>query len=259
MRVRRSLAAALIGLALAAPAVAAAPPGVPNDEPAGAIAITAVPFTGTQSTSKATANVADGGCGAGGEDQATVWYSMTLTAATRVLIDTTASSYVTGINVFSDGGLVTCQVTTAVFDADAGQTYSVMIADIDGGRNGGRLSVSVGVGAPALELGVTIDPNVSLDAATGALTVSGTVTCNVPADFVDVNLEASQTTGRFTVRGFAFTSVGCAPGDPVPWSADVSGEEPFGTGATTITAAAFGCDPFSCDETVATVSLRIRR
>jgi hypothetical protein len=263
MRTRIAIAAALMALAWAVTPVSAAPPGVPNDESSGAIAVTSIPFSSTQSTSKATVNDADNGCGSGGLDQATVWYTITLADATRVLVDTAGSSYDTGVNVYTAGpgsDILTCVGGAAVFDAVAGQTYYVMIADIDGGRNGGRLVVSVSEGPPALELAVSLDPNVTLNGSTGALTVTGTVTCNVSADFVDINVDASQTTGRFTTRGFGYASVGCSAGETVPWSADVVGETgTFGTGSTVITASAFGCDAFTCDDATVTQTVRVRR
>ena len=144
MRTRLAIAAALMALAISASPISAAPPTPPNDEPGGAIAVTSVSFSTTQSTSKATANDADAGCGAGGVDQATVWYTVTLDAATRVLVDTAGSSYQTGVNVYTAGPgseILTCVEGAALFDAVAGQTYYIMIADIDGGRNGGRLAV----------------------------------------------------------------------------------------------------------------------
>jgi hypothetical protein len=263
MRTRISIVAALMALALAVTPVAAAPPGVPNDEPGGAIAVASIPFSTTQSTTKATANDADNGCGSGGQDQATVWYTITLAEATRVLVDTAGSSYFAGVNVYTAGPgseILTCVGGAAVFDAVAGQTYYVMIADIDGGRNGGRLVVSIAEGPPALELGVSLDPNVSLDASTGTLTVTGTVTCNVTADFVDISVDASQTSGRFTTRGFGYTSATCSGGETVAWSVEVVGETgTLGTGSTVITASAFGCDAFACDDATATQTVRIRR
>lgn len=263
MRNRISIAAALMMLAVVVSPVAAAPPGLANDEPSGAIAVTSLPFSTTQSTSKATANDADAGCGAGGQDQATVWYTLTLDSATRVLIDTAGSAYFAGVNVYTAGPgseILTCVGGAAVFDAAAGQTYYIMIADIDGGRNGGRLVVSMTEGPPAIELGLSLDPSTGFDSATGTLTVTGTVTCNVTADFVDVNVEASQTTGRFTTRGFGGTSTGCSAGETVAWSAEVVGENgTFGTGNTVINATAFGCDAFSCDEATTSQTVRIRR
>lgn len=263
MRIRTSIAAALVAVALAAPAAAAAPPGVPNDEPGGAIGVTSIPFSNTQSTSKATAGTGDAGCGAGGLDQATVWYSLTLAANTRVLVDTAGSSYGTGVNVFAAGPnseILTCSGGAAIFDAVAGQTYSILIADIDGGRNGGRLVVSIGEGPPPLALGLALDPDVTFDSATGTVGVSGTTTCSVTTDFLDINVEVSQTTGRFTNRGFGGTSVACAPGETVAWSVDVVGEtEPLKPGSAQINASAFGCEFFSCDEATATMSVRIPR
>jgi hypothetical protein len=263
MRTRFSIAAALMLLALAIPPGVSAASGVPNNEPEGAIAVTAIPYSNTQSTSKATVNDLDGGCGAGGQDQATVWYTLTLAEATRVIVDTSGSAYFAGVNIYTAGPgseILTCVGGAAVFDATAGQTYYIMIADIDGGRNGGRLVVSIDEGPPAFELGLSLDPNVSLDSDAGALTVSGTISCSTTADFVDISVDVSQTTGRFTTRGFGGTSVGCSAGETVAWSAEVFGETgPLGAGTTTVNASAFGCDPFTCDDANATETARVRR
>jgi hypothetical protein len=263
MRTRVLVAAALLILGLAIPPGVAAAPGVANDEPTGAIAVAAIPYSVTQSTSKATANDADGGCGAGGLDQATVWYTLTLATATRVIVDATGSSYATGVNIYTAGPgseILTCVGGAAIFDAAAGQTYYIMIADIDAGRNGGRLVVSISAGPPALELGLTLDGNATLDPGTGGLTVTGSISCNTTTDFVDISVDVSQTTGRFTTRGFGGTSVGCSAGDTVAWAVEVFGDSgPLGAGNTTINASAFGCDPTSCDDAFATETVRVRR
>ena len=263
MRTRISFLAALVVLALAVPPAFAAPPGPANDEPNGAIAVTSLPYSNSQSTSKATANDADGGCGAGGVDQATVWYTITVESDARVLIDTTGSSYVTGINIFADapgGEILDCLEDTAIFDAAAGHTYHVMIADIDGDRNGGRLDLSISEGPPPISIGITLDPAVGFDAATGTISVSGTVTCTADSDSVEVFVEARQTSGRFIVRGFGFNSTACTAGEDVAWTADIVGETgTFGFGSTVIDASAFGCDFFSCGDAFATQTVRIRR
>jgi hypothetical protein len=61
---------------------------------------------------------------------------------------------------------------------------------------------------PRLELGLTVDPRGTVVSKTGAVTVRGTVTCNMAADvFVDVFI--TQRAGRLLIQGEASTDVSC--------------------------------------------------
>jgi hypothetical protein len=126
-------------------AAAAAPP---NDEITGATVITTLPFSESLDTRDATADPADGGCG-GSDDLATVWYTFTPGTDMVVKVDTSGSSYSTGVNIFSGTpgnlSLINCLNTSVSFSAVAGTPYFFLVADCcDGdGVNGGDLVLTV--------------------------------------------------------------------------------------------------------------------
>jgi hypothetical protein len=262
---RARLAALVVGMALVGMvpglALAAAPA---NDLPAGAIPYTALPITIDQDTTEATVSTDDVGCGAGGQDQATVWYTLTLASATSVLVDATGSDYSVGVNVFEGSAnannLVTCVGGAAVFDAGAGTTYYLMFADIDGdATNGGQLHVSIDVAPPAIEVSLTVDSTGKVNPKTGEATISGTISCNHPADSGDVEVNLHESLGRFTVHGFGFDSPACGP-TPTAWFASVLGDNgKFGPGKATADVSAFACDAFTCDDASVAASVRLRK
>jgi len=241
-------------------ALAAAPA---NDLPAGAIAFTALPASIAQDTTEATVSTDDVGCGAGGLDQATVWYTLTLASATSVLVDATASGYEVGVNIFEGTAdanhIVTCASGAAGFDAAAGTTYYLMFADIDGGANGGQLSVAIDVAPPPIAVSITVNANGKVNPKTGEATVSGTITCSNTADFSDVEVSLRQSLGRFTIHGSGFDSPSCGP-TPTAWFAAIVGDNgKFAPGRATADVSAFACDAFSCGDASASTSVRLGR
>jgi hypothetical protein len=73
---------------------------------------------------------------------------------------------------------------------------------------------------PRLELALTVDPKGTVVSKTGAVTVTGTVTCSLPADvFVDVFIQ--QRAGRVLIEGEAFADVQCD--GTTSWSATGQG------------------------------------
>lgn len=262
---RAAFAALFVGIVLigTAPgmALAAAPA---NDLPAGATALTAIPATINEDTSEATVSTDDVGCGAGGEDQATVWYTLTLATATSVLVDATGSDYSVGVNVFEGSAdannLVTCVGGAASFDAAAGTTYYLMFADIDGdASNGGALQVVIDVAPPPIEVSLTVNASGKVNPKTGEATISGTITCSRTADFGEVDVTLRQPIGRFTVHGFGFAGPACEP-TPTDWFASIIGDNgKFAAGKATADVSAFACDASSCGDASATASVRLRR
>jgi len=122
------------------------------------------------------------------------------------------------------------------------------------------MSVALAVAAP-LQLGVAINPTGRVDNPTGVVTLTGTVTCDVP---VSVSLfgQLTQPVGRKTLlQGSFFTSVNCT-GGTTPWSATVSAfNGRFGGGPAQAFVSASGCSLypyFDCKlvQTSATVKLR---
>ena len=61
-----------------------------------------------------------------------------------------------------------------MFDADAGTTYYLMFADIDGGANGGQLEVSLDVAPPPIEVNLTVDGTGKVNSKSGEAMVGGT-------------------------------------------------------------------------------------
>lgn len=240
---------------------AAAPPG--NDLPAGAIAL-ALPATIEFDTAEATVGTDDVGCGAGGVDQATVWYTLTLPEATSVLVDASESDYGVGVNVFegaaSPEALIACSIPAASFEAAAGTTYFLMFADADGdATNGGLLRATVDLAPPPIEMVVTVDPVAKLGAKGATALIRGTISCSRPADFTEVYLRLFQAVGRFTIHGSGFDSPSCGP-DAAAWAVEVAAENGrFAGSKATLELQAFACDAVSCAEQLETFNLRFRR
>lgn len=241
-------------------ALAAAPP---NDLPDGAIAIATIPADIAQDTTEATVSTDNVGCGSDGTDQATVWYSVTLSEATTLLIDASASGYVVGINAFVGSAtaddLVGCAEQGLVVDLEAGTTYYLMFADIDGGANGGQLDVTIEVAPPPIQVDLTVDPIGKVNSKTGEATLGGTITCSATTSDAFVDMELRQALGRFTIRGFGGTGIECGPA-PTAWLATIVADNGrFGPGQATANVSAFACDAFSCDDAFVSTTVRLRR
>jgi hypothetical protein len=253
-----ALGCALALAAITAAPVAAARPAPPaNDDIANAVVIAALPYSASQDTKRATASPDDGGCG-GEQDLATVWYTFTPTADTRILVDATASSYEVGVNIFestADGRFViSCFQGPGTADLMAGTTYYLMFAACCTGENGGTLSFTI-TELPLLEIGLTVDPTGTVNPRTGVATVSGTVTCSSPTD-VSIDGRLRQRVGRILISGFFFTSVACD--GSAAWSATATGENGvFGPGEATVEAFAFACDEFGCADAQASATIRL--
>jgi hypothetical protein len=242
--------------------VRAAPPS--NDLPAGAEAITAIPATLDQDTTEATVAPEDDlGCGAGGLDQATVWYTLTLPEAATVIVDAGQSGYGVGVNAFeSDGGVpgrpFACGVAGVVIDAAANSTYFLMFADIDEDAvNGGALHVELALAPPPLEVSLTV--NAFGQVSKLGASISGTITCSSAADFSELNVSLTQSVGRITVHGLGFDNPSCGP-EPASWTAFVPADNArFSGGFSAANVSAFACNAFSCGDTFAAETVRLRK
>jgi hypothetical protein len=202
----------------------AAVPG--NDDIANAVEITTLPFIDNLNTSDATTTADEPAdpedpavCFIGGH---TVWYTFTPSENMTINANTFGSDYDTGIAVYSgtpgaltfiecnDDAITGFLVNSNVnFDAVAGETYYFMVGSFGNPEfsPGGNLTFRVDV---SVELGVTIDPTGRLDAATGTMTISGTVTCLEPVSgelFGDIQQRIGN---RAIVHGgFAFVPFEC--------------------------------------------------
>jgi hypothetical protein len=257
--------AALGILLLAVPTAIAARP-VPNDEIGEAIAVR-LAVSETQDTTGATSSETDvQECV---PTTHTVFYSYTATDDGRLLAQTFGSDYDTTIHVLvaADGGfqVIACNDDTpgsvesaVVFDAVAGTTYYIQVGSF-ADSPGGDLVFTVEPGPPALEIGLTLDGNATLDRATNTVKVSGSLTCS---DTVGVEIfgEVSQKVGRAVIRGSFGTFIECTAGESVSWSASATGETGiFAPGPAQLAASAFGCNAFECVFTEASTRISIRR
>jgi hypothetical protein len=255
------LAALVLAATVGAPAVAAGPG---NDLPVAATAIGSLPYTIDQDTTEATVGADDVGCGAGGLDLATVWYTFTPDEDLRVEIDARPSDYLVGINLFAESadeaGRFDCNNDALAFDAEAGTTYYLLFADVnDDGVNGGSLRADVRVAPPSLNVKLTVDASAAVHPKTGQARITGTVACDRQAEFAEVSVMLRLETGRFYTIGAGAASTACGPA-PSAWAAIVSGENGrFVGGLATVQLTGFACDILSCNETSQAGSVRLRR
>lgn len=219
-----ALAVALVPLT-AGPALAQPPS---NDEFDAATVVSDLPFRDEVNTAEATTAPDDPECFGNGP---TVWYSFTPETNLRVTANTFGSSYDTTLSVYlgAPGGLEQreCNDDAAegvqsrvVFDAFAGETYSLMVGAFASGP-GGDLVFTMDVAPPPLEFDVTVDQSGSVDPKTGTAMLSGTVTCSRPA-FVELFGNLRQRAGRVIIQGFFGTFLECD--GTTLWSVEVPGE-----------------------------------
>lgn len=248
------------------PAVAARGPS--NDRIAGATVITALPFSDTVDTTRATTDAEESDAsqpcldfGAPAVEKG-VWYTYTASSDITLLVDTTASTYTTGIAVYngapSASTFVTCAPGRLTTTVAAGQSVHLLIFADQPGSPGGTLRISVQEAPPPPVIDLTVDPAGSFDSS-GNATISGTVTCTGIADFAQINGTVTQTVGRFTINGFLFTSFTC-DGTTQTWTATTqSSSGKFAGGQATVQASAFACNVSGCGSDFVTQQVRLRR
>lgn len=133
----------------------------------------------------------------------------------------------------------------------------------EGGTAAARGEVHISNPAPPeqLDLGLAVAVDGTADTLNGNAELHGTVNCNKPVQ-VTVSGQVTQVKHRDLIRGSYSTSVDCAPGAPVAWSATAvpNGTVPFQHGDVEVQAHARATDPdygqpVTVDETV-TVRLK---
>jgi PKD repeat protein len=129
-RLALALVLALALLSFGIPIASAAPPS--NDNFAGAVAISPLPFTSTISTVEATTAPDDPFPFCGNGRSATVWYSFSSPSSVALDINTIGSSYTTSISLFTGqaGSLtqISCGVGQLRFATNPNTTYYLMVA-----------------------------------------------------------------------------------------------------------------------------------
>lgn len=248
------------------PALAA--PGPSNDRIAGATAITALPFSDVVDTTKATTDADERAAGQPCRDigapaiEKAVWYKYMASADVTLQVDTSASSYTTGVAAYngtpSAATFVTCAPRALITSVGSGQTAYLMVFGDEPGSAGGTLRITVQEAPPPPEVTLTVDPVGTFDPK-GSATVSGTASCTGVADFAGVNGTLTQTVGRFTITGFFFVQLTC-DGVSHAWTAEVtSSNGRFGGGQATVQATAFAFGPGGFDQESVTQQVRLRR
>jgi hypothetical protein len=218
-----------LGLLLGAPAavLAAAPT---NNTYAGRTVIGSIPFSDTVDTTQANVGAQDAlinaNCGAPATD-ASVWYELTPTSDANLTVDVSKSDYSAGVIVATGSpnnwAIVTCGPGLVIFPAITGETYTILAFDdqSDGIGNGGTLNISV---TPPPVLNLTVDPIGTIDGKTNLVTVTGTLSCSLPAE-VQMYGDVRQRAGRQLIIGNLFGGESCQ--DLVSWSATT---DSFSTG-----------------------------
>jgi len=267
---RTKLLIALIAIAGilggATPALAAGPP--PNDSIAGATVIKALPFSDTVDTTKATTDADEEAAGQPCRDfgapaiEKSVWYTYTASADITLRVNTSASSYTTGIASYSGAPsaatFISCAPGQLLTSVATAQTVYWMIFGDQPGSPGGTLRITVEEAPPPPEVSLTVDPLGTFDATSGSATISGTVTCTGTADFGQISGNVTQTVGRFTINGFFFTSFTC-DGTTQTWTATTTfSSGKFAGGPATVQAFAFACNVSGCGQADVTQKVRLR-
>jgi hypothetical protein len=258
-RVRRAAQAAVIGMTVATTIVATggiALAAVPtNDAFGGRTVVGTLPFSQSLDTSEATTDADDAAlntqCGAPVTD-ASVWYEVTASADGALVADVSGSSYSAGAIVATGSPssfvVVACAPGAVAWTTTAGQTYSVLVFDdqFDGGGNGGVLDLTIDVAPPPPTVDATVNRTATFNAKTGAVTLTGTVTCSGQTDFAFLDVALSQNVGRFTISGFTGTGIDC-DGVTRPWTLDVLGDNgKFAGGKAASVTFAVACGAFQC-------------
>ena len=245
-------------------ALAAAPS---NDTIGGAVSVGAIPFTDSADTTEATTDADDeqlnSVCGAPATD-ASVWYTI-VGAGGDLFVDVSASDYSAGVlvGVGSPGSLeiVSCGPGATGFFAEDGVTYYILAIDdqLDGGGNGGQLSISIDVPPPPPVIELTANKTGRFDPKTGSATVGGTATCiGQNVEFASVEGNLSQKAGRVIIRGFFFTEIVC-DGETHSWTAEVQPENGlFKGGNASLQAFGFACDAFQCGESTLETTVKLK-
>jgi hypothetical protein len=129
----------------------------------------------------------------------------------------------------------------------------------EGGTDAARGEVHITNPAPPeqLDLGLAVALDGTANTLNGDAELHGTVSCNKAVQ-VTVSGDVTQVSHRELIRGAYSTSVACAPGAPVAWSATAvpDGSVPFQHGDVEVKAHARATDPdygqsVTADETVA--------
>jgi hypothetical protein len=266
---------ALASLSFGSP-VLAAPPS--NDDISSPTVVGPLPYIdGPYDTTEATTGATDPDECFGSPDSSTVWYSFTPTTSGWYGADTFGSDYDTTLYVGtpSDSGgidFITCNddsgdgLQSAVrWEAVGDTTYLLMVGTCCGSGvvgqagGGGILEFHVDVASPPPTIEVAVDPIGTFHTG-GSATISGTVTCSGDVEFSFVDLQLTQSVGRFSVTGFGSAEDFVCDGTAQPWTVEVfASNGQFKGGRALAAATAVACDALGCAEDFEETRVRLRR
>jgi len=201
------------------------PPPPPNDDFNNATRITSFPFSSSFDATNATTAPDDPWCY--GANQ-TVWFAYTPSSNIRLEANTFGSSYDTTLSVYTgarsslnqlvcnDDANSTVQ-SRVRFDATAATTYYFMVGSLFL-QNPASLVFNLLRAPPPFSFTFTSSQFGSVTSSTGAVTVSGTVTCSSPA-YVNLNGELKQMHAGVPINGYFYASVAC--NGVTPWTSTV--------------------------------------
>ena len=259
---RRFLASALIAslaVSLVAAPVAAVDPG---DEPSTAVPIATSEFGSAidYDTSTSTASPddptecdsPDSGLFTGPFSE-TFWHTFTADADGSLLIDVDsfpdpeAEGYLAILFVFADdgsGGLdpIACSAFPASVEIEvsAGTDYFVMTGSLPELPGGGPTRITI---LEPFVSEVTIAPDATYDPQTNLVTIHGTLTCDIPADDVFVDVQASQVVGSNLIFGFGGGGAEGGCDGLTEWSATIEGNTSFlNPGRIDVAVSVFACN-----------------
>lgn len=269
VHVRLAAVAALVlvaGVTSATPAFAAAPT---NDTYAGRTVVSGLPFSDQVDTTGATTDADDDAiaaqCLGVPAYDATVWYAITPASDTGVVVDVSGSSYSAGVFVATGSpgnwAMVACGPGATGWSATAGTTYFAIAFDdqTDGSGNGGVLNITIDTAPPPPTIDLTVDTLATFNATTGSATVTGTVICSGETQYSFLEVQLSQTVGRFIIKGYGSTEVTC-DGAKRPWSVIVTGDNgTFARGEALSATFATACGVFDCGVDFEERMLRLKR
>jgi hypothetical protein len=122
-------------------------------------------------------------------------------------------------------------------------------------------SVAIAFADP-LQIGVTIDPTSTVASPTGVVTLTGTVTCDVPVG-VSLSGQLTQSVGRKTLLYGNFYGFVQCTGGTTPWSVMVTAQNGrFGGGHAQAFVSAYGCTfsyySYECSYAQASATIKLR-
>lgn len=244
-------------VAFASTFITVIPPPPPNDDFASPVLVPSSPATYSANVTNATQAADDPWCFGASQS---VWYQFTSPTTQRLEANTFGSGYDTALSVYTGQRGVLNQLacnddanntlqSRIRFDAQAGQTYYFMASSRYFPVSPANLVFNLQPAPPPFSIRATVAQFGTVVPSTGAVTVSGSVTCTQQA-YVSLSGQLKQKKGKTAVTGYWSTLVPCD--GTTPWSATVLSQTQlfkgraallFSGGKAELGATAVGYDP----------------